>query len=58
MAHKLDIKTIAEGVETKKQQDLLIHFGCDYVQGFLYSIPIAQQAFGQLLVEQNDRIKA
>jgi len=58
MAHKLDIKTIAEGVETKEQQDLLIHFGCDYVQGFLYSIPIAQQAFGQLLVEQNDRIKA
>lgn len=57
MAHKLDIKTIAEGVETKAQQDLLIHFGCDYVQGFLYSIPIAQQAFGQLLVEQSGRIK-
>ncbi len=58
MAHKLDIKTIAEGIETKEQQDLLIHFGCDYAQGFLYSIPIAQQAFGQLLVEQNDRVKA
>lgn len=58
MAHKLDIKTIAEGVETKEQQDLLVHFGCDYVQGFLYSIPIVQQAFGQLLVEQNRQIKA
>lgn len=58
MAHKLDIKTIAEGVETKEQEDLLVHFGCDYVQGFLYSIPIAQRAFEQLLVEQKNRIKA
>lgn len=58
MAHKLDIKTIAEGVETKEQQDLLIYFGCDYVQGFLYSTPIAQQAFELLLVEQKNRIEA
>lgn len=49
MAHKLDIKTIAEGVETQAQQDLLQHFGCDYVQGFLYSKPIKAQAFEKLL---------
>ena len=58
MAHKLDIKTIAEGVETKEQEDLLVYFGCDYVQGFLYSTPIAQQAFEQLLAEQKNQIKA
>lgn len=40
MAHKLDIKTIAEGVETKEQEQLLMRFGCDYAQGFLYSVPI------------------
>jgi len=40
MAHKLDIKTIAEGVETKEQERLLMDFGCDYAQGFLYSAPI------------------
>ncbi|MBP6057038.1 MAG: PAS domain S-box protein [Nitrosomonas sp.] len=51
MAHKLDIKTIAEGVETKEQQDLLTHFGCDYVQGFLYSKPIKEKAFEKLLVD-------
>lgn len=51
MAHKLDIKTIAEGVETKAQQDLLTHFGCDYVQGFLYSKPIKEKAFEKLLVD-------
>jgi len=58
MAHKLDIKTIAEGVETEAQQDLLTHFGCDYVQGFLYSIPVPQQEFEQLLIDQENRKKA
>ena len=52
MAHKLDIKTIAEGVETKDQQDLLAHFGCDYVQGFLYSTPIPKGAFEELLAKK------
>ncbi len=55
MAHKLDIKTIAEGVETHEQQDLLIHFGCDYVQGFLYSEPIKGKAFEKMLVAQSVR---
>ena len=58
MAHKLDIKTIAEGVETEAQQDLLTHFGCDYVQGFLYSIAVPQQEFEQLLIDQENRKKA
>ncbi len=58
MAHKLDIKTIAEGVETEAQQDLLTHFGCDYVQGFLYSVAVSQQEFEQLLIEQENRKKA
>ncbi|MDE2388436.1 MAG: PAS domain S-box protein [Betaproteobacteria bacterium] len=58
MAHKLDIKTIAEGVETEAQKDLLAHFGCDYVQGFLYSTPVAQPVFEQLLFEQEQRRKA
>ena len=44
MAHKLGIKTIAEGVETEGQLKLLKSFGCDYVQGFLYSpaVPAAE----------------
>ena len=58
MVHKLDIKTIAEGVETKEQQDLLVHFGCDYVQGFLYSTPITKDAFEKLLAKQWNLIQA
>jgi EAL domain-containing protein (putative c-di-GMP-specific phosphodiesterase class I) len=46
---KLGIKTIAEGVETEAQQVLLIQFGCDYIQGFLYSKPVTATEFMQLL---------
>ncbi len=54
MAHKLDINTIAEGVETMEQQDLLIQFGCDYAQGFYYSEAISMEAFEKLLVDQQN----
>ncbi len=37
----LDIKTIAEGVETDKQVEILSNLGCDYMQGYLYSAPVA-----------------
>jgi diguanylate cyclase (GGDEF)-like protein/PAS domain S-box-containing protein len=44
MAHELDLRVIAEGVETEEQQRLLIDAGCDYGQGFLYSraVPAAE----------------
>lgn len=45
MAHKLDIKVIAEGVETEVQRDLLAQMGCDYGQGFLFSRAIPAEEF-------------
>ena len=49
MSHKLGIKVIAEGVETKEQRDLLTSAGCDYAQGFLYSKPVPAGEFEELL---------
>lgn len=49
MAHSLGIKTIAEGVETEIQRNMLIEFGCDYIQGYLYSKPIPTLEFEKLL---------
>ncbi|MGY6277840.1 EAL domain-containing protein [Methylomonas sp. MgM2] len=45
MAHKLNLKVIAEGVETEAQRDLLISAGCDCAQGYLFSRPIVAEEF-------------
>jgi EAL domain-containing protein (putative c-di-GMP-specific phosphodiesterase class I) len=49
MAHKLDLKVIAEGIETAQQRDLLIAAGCDYGQGYLFSKPLPGIKFETLL---------
>lgn len=40
IANRLDIKIIAEGVETENQKTLLEKFGCPYQQGFYYSATV------------------
>lgn len=40
MAHKLGITVVAEGVETRQQADLLLQFGCDYLQGYYFAKPL------------------
>jgi diguanylate cyclase (GGDEF)-like protein/PAS domain S-box-containing protein len=52
MAHKLGIQAIAEGVETGAQRDLLARFGCDYLQGYLYSRPVPREIFELMLAPQ------
>ncbi len=51
MGRKLGIRTVAEGIETQAQHDLLASFGCDYAQGFLYSPAVPSQEFVRLLGE-------
>ena len=40
MAHELDLKVLAEGVETEAQLDFLRDHHCDFVQGFYYAKPM------------------
>ena len=41
LAHTLDVKVIAEGVETAETYDLLKEMDCDYVQGYYISKPMS-----------------
>ena len=49
MAHHFSFKTVAEGVETLEQLDILHKMGCDIVQGFLFSPPLKSQNLMSLI---------
>jgi diguanylate cyclase (GGDEF)-like protein len=45
LAHSMNIEVVAEGVETEEQLEVLRRQGCDHVQGFLFSQPLAAEDF-------------
>ncbi len=49
MAHAIDRKAIAEGVETKEQADYLRGLGCRYMQGYYFSKPIPPEEFESII---------
>lgn len=49
MLKDLEIPFIAEGVETVEQKDLLLKFGCDRAQGFLFYRPVPIDEFDKML---------
>ena len=52
LAHNLNMRVIAEGVETREQVDFLKRHGCDEMQGYYFSRAVAADAFTALLSEQ------
>ncbi|MDX6719016.1 MAG: hypothetical protein QOJ63_1270 [Solirubrobacteraceae bacterium] len=49
MAHALGLTVVAEGVETREQEEYLRAFGCDRAQGYLYARPQPAQAITDVL---------
>ena len=45
LAHALDLKVVAEGVEDQQALDALAAFGCDYAQGYHFSRPLPAEEF-------------
>jgi len=48
MAHNMELKVIAEGVETEEQLEYLRSLHCDEIQGFLFSPPVPHQEVCEL----------
>lgn len=49
LAQALDLELVAEGVETQEQADALQRYGCQIMQGYLYSRPVPFSQFCALL---------
>ena len=46
----LNLKVIAEGVETLEQKDFLVQNGCSFIQGYFYSKPLNIEDMTEFLV--------
>jgi EAL domain-containing protein (putative c-di-GMP-specific phosphodiesterase class I) len=57
MAHKLDIRIVAEGVENKAQRAILKRIGGDYAQDFLIAKPMPADEFELLLQNESNKVK-
>lgn len=49
MAHQMDVRTIAEGAETREQVEFLREKGCDYIQGYYFYKPMPMEDFASIL---------
>ncbi len=49
MAHGLNLRVVAEGVETREVFDFLKEHNCDEMQGFLFSRPLSAEDFSKML---------
>ncbi len=58
LGHELDLRVLAEGVETAEQLAFLRNSGCDEMQGYFFSRPVAAQAFTALLEAQHSAPQA
>lgn len=53
IAHSMNLRVVAEGIETPEQERLLTQMGCGVLQGFLYAQPIPVQQIPTLLQRDN-----
>jgi diguanylate cyclase (GGDEF)-like protein/PAS domain S-box-containing protein len=56
MAHNLDLKVVAEGVETEEQLKFLKSQGCDMIQGWLYSRAVTPDDLTKLICSGDTRV--
>ena len=52
LAHKMNLKVIAEGIETARQLERLLELGCEFGQGYYFSQPMEPKAALQFMRQQ------
>jgi EAL domain-containing protein (putative c-di-GMP-specific phosphodiesterase class I) len=52
LAHKMNQRVIAEGIETVRQVDRLLELGCEYGQGYFFAQPLEAKAAQQMMRQQ------
>ena len=53
MAKKMNMTTVAEGIETAGSEQMLKELSCDYGQGYYYSKPIPVAEFKEKFLSEN-----
>jgi PAS domain S-box-containing protein len=55
MGQSLGLTTVAEGVATQEQADMLLWLGCDQAQGWLYGRPVPARELAAVIAAQRER---
>jgi diguanylate cyclase (GGDEF)-like protein/PAS domain S-box-containing protein len=58
MAHKMNLRAVAEGIETSRQFERLLELGCECGQGYYFSQPLESKAALQFMRQQVAPAKA
>ena len=56
MAHKLKLKVVAEGIESREQWEFLKNNHCDLGQGYMIGKPMSAQSILDMVVQEGDTL--
>ena len=56
LGHTLDMKVAVEGIENQRMSDLIVSYGCDYLQGYYFAKPVPVNEFQKLLYQEKEGV--